>query len=73
VLLGTQPVKSLIRDGKANQLRNAMQIALGVGHKTLEMSLTELVSSGTITMEAATLAAFVPHEVNPDRVSPLMA
>ena len=57
VLLGTQPVKSLIRDGKANQLRNAMQIALSVGHKTLEMSLTELVNSGTITMEAATLAA----------------
>jgi twitching motility protein PilT len=73
VLLGTQPVKSLIRDGKANQLRNAMQIALSVGHKTLEMSLTELVNSGTITMEAATLAAFMPHEVDPGRVSPLMA
>ena len=63
VLLGTQPVTNLIREGKANQLRNAMQIALSAGHKTIEMSLNELVAAGVITYETAVAASFVPHEI----------
>jgi twitching motility protein PilT len=73
VLLGTPAVSNLIREGKTNQLRNAMQIGLAHGHKTLEMSLNELVASGTITLECATDLAFVPHEVDRNRVSPLLA
>jgi twitching motility protein PilT len=74
VLLGTQPVANLIREGKSNQLRNAMQIALGAGHKTLEMSLNELVAGGIITHETAIATAFVPHEIEGGgMVSPLMA
>ena len=71
VLLGTQPVTNLIRDGKANQLRNAMQIALAAGHKTLEMSLNELVAAGVISLETAVATAFVPHEVDTTMLSPL--
>jgi twitching motility protein PilT len=63
VLLGTQPVTNLVREGKANQLRNAMQIALAAGHKTIEMSLNELVAAGQITHETAVATAFVPHEI----------
>jgi twitching motility protein PilT len=73
VLLGTSAVSNLIREGKTNQLRNAMQIALRDGHKTLEMSLNELVAQGVITQETATEMAFVPHEVDPNRVSPMLA
>ena len=73
LLLGTSAVSNLIREGKTNQLRNAMQIALAHGHKTLEMSLNELVASGVITLECATDLAFVPHEVDPNRVSPMLA
>jgi twitching motility protein PilT len=73
VLLGTQPVSNLIRDGKANQLRNAMQIALAAGHKTLEMSLNELVDAGIISQEDAVATAFVPHEVDKTMLSPLAA
>jgi twitching motility protein PilT len=74
VLLGTQPVCNLVREGKVNQLRNAMQIALSSGHKTLEMSLNELVAAGIITHETAAEVAFVPHEIEgAGRVSPLAA
>ena len=73
VLLGTQPVTNLIREGKANQLRNAMQIGLAAGHKTLEMSLNELVAAGIITQESAVATAFVPHEVDKTMSSPLSA
>jgi twitching motility protein PilT len=64
-------VSNLIRDGKANQLRNAMQIALAAGHKTLEMSLNELVAAGIISQEDAVATAFVPHEVDKTMLSPL--
>jgi twitching motility protein PilT len=74
VLLGTQPVTNLVREGKANQLRNAMQIALSAGHKTIEMSLNELVAAGVITHETAVATAFHPHEIEGGGiVSPMMA
>jgi twitching motility protein PilT len=74
VLLGTQPVTNLVREGKTNQLRNAMQIALSAGHKTLEMSLNELVDAGIITRETAVETAFVPHEIaGANLASPLAA
>ena len=72
VLLGTSAVSNLIREGKTNQLRNAMQIALGAGHKTLEMSLNELVAAGVISQTTAAETAFIPHEVDPTRTSPLL-
>jgi twitching motility protein PilT len=74
VLLGTGPVNNLIREGKSNQLRNAMQIALAAGHQTLEMSLNDLVAAGIITHDTALETAFVPHEIEGgNMVSPLMA
>jgi twitching motility protein PilT len=72
VLLGTPAVSNLIREGKTRQLRNAMQIALGAGHRTIEMALNELVAEGAITMEDAIATAFVPHEIDPS-LSPFTA
>jgi twitching motility protein PilT len=64
VLIATSPVRNLVREGKTNQLRNAMQMGLSSGHKTMEMSLKELVASGYITQETAVATAFIPHEVD---------
>jgi twitching motility protein PilT len=65
VLIATSPVRNLIREGKTNQIRNAMQMGLSAGHRTMEMSLVELVTAGFITQETAVATAFVPHEVDP--------
>ena len=72
VLLATPAVSNLIREGKTRQLRNAMQIALGIGHKTMEMSLSELMHAGLITKETAMAAAFVPHEIDGSPPSPML-
>jgi twitching motility protein PilT len=66
VLLANAPVRNLIREGKTNQLRNAMQMSLSAGHLTMEMSLNELVRTGDITQETAVATAFVPHEIDPN-------
>ena len=60
VLLATSAIRNLIREGKTNQLRNAMVMSLGSGHLTMEMSLNELVRIGYITQETAVATAFVP-------------
>jgi twitching motility protein PilT len=65
VLLANSPVRDLIREGKTNQLRNAMQMSLSAGHLTMEMSLNEPVRAGLITQETAVATAFVSHEVDP--------
>jgi twitching motility protein PilT len=66
VLIATSPVRNLVREGKTNQIRNAMQMGLSAGHRTMEMSLIELVTAGFITQETAVATAFVPHEVDPN-------
>jgi twitching motility protein PilT len=74
VLLATSAVSNLVREGKTNQLRNAMQIGLGQGHKTIEMSLNEMQAAGVITHETAIQNAFVPHEIHGSTMtSPLLA
>jgi twitching motility protein PilT len=73
VLLATSPVSNLVREGKTRHLRNAMQMGMAAGHQTLEMSLNQLVAGGLITQDNAVAAAFVPHEVDPTRPSPVMS
>ena len=65
ILIPNSAIRNLIREGKTNQLRNAMQMSLSAGHLTMEMSLNELVRIGYITQETAVATAFVPHEVDP--------
>ena len=66
VLIATSPIRNLVREGKTNQVRNAMQMGLSSGHRTMEMSLNELVTQGLITQETAVATAFVPHEGDPN-------
>jgi twitching motility protein PilT len=63
VLIGTDAVRAMIREGKTHQLRNAIATGRASGMRTLETSLSELVVRGTIALDAARLVANRPAEV----------
>jgi twitching motility protein PilT len=48
VLLSTQAVRNLIRENKTSQLESALQTGQGLGMRSYEQSLKELVASGII-------------------------
>lgn len=53
ILLGTQAVKTNIREGKSHLLDNVVQTSASVGMVSLEASLAQLVKEGKITLETA--------------------
>ena len=53
LLMVNTAVANLIRDGKTHQLPSVMQTGKAAGMITLDDSLAELVSAGTVTTEAA--------------------
>jgi twitching motility protein PilT len=53
IMLGTNAVRNLIREGKIHQLPSVIQTSQNVGMQTLEMHLRELVDRGVITKETA--------------------
>jgi twitching motility protein PilT len=66
VLLGTQPVANLIREGRTFQLPSMMQTAVSQGMCLMDQSLLDLLKKGLIAPEVAWLRArdrkpFVPH------------
>ncbi len=63
VLLGTEAVRNLVREGKSRQLRNVISTAQKEGMQTIEMDLARLVASGLITMEAACEISAYPKEI----------
>jgi len=65
VLVASSPVRNMVHDGKANQLRNALVTGHQDGMVTLEKSLSRLVSSGQITYEDAVLRSMYPKEIEP--------
>lgn len=60
VLMGTQAVKSTIRDGKTHLLDSIMETSKDDGMFLLEHSLSTLVKEGTITLENANAYAQRP-------------
>ncbi|MGD0050951.1 MAG: PilT/PilU family type 4a pilus ATPase [Vulcanimicrobiaceae bacterium] len=63
VLIGTDAVRALIREGKTHQLRNAIVTGRAAGMQTLEMHLAELVVRGEVELADAQAAALRPAEV----------
>jgi twitching motility protein PilT len=63
VLIATNPVRNLIREGRSNQLLNIMTTNQKEGMRTLETSLAELIASGTITYEDALDVSAHPKEL----------
>ena len=53
VLVRTNAVANLIREGKTFQIHSAMQAGRELGMHTIDQHLADLVSTGQITMEAA--------------------
>ncbi len=64
VLIATSAVRALIKEGKTNQIRNAMQTGLRDGSQTLERSLTQLLASGMVTERDARSRSLYPQEIS---------
>jgi twitching motility protein PilT len=63
VLIGTEAVRNLVREGKSRQLRNVVATGGPDGMQTIEMDLARLVSSGLVTMEMAQSISAYPGEI----------
>ena len=53
VMINTNAIENLIREGKTFQIQSTMQISKSVGMQTLEMSVQNLFSKGVITPKEA--------------------
>jgi len=63
ILVATDAVRALIRDGKTHQLRNAIQTGASAGMQTLETHLSELVVRREVTLEAASAVTERPGDI----------
>jgi twitching motility protein PilT len=63
VLMGTEAVRNLVREGKSRQLRNVVATGGPDGMQTIEMDLARLVTSGLVTMEMAQSVSAYPSEI----------
>jgi twitching motility protein PilT len=63
ILIATNAVRNLIREGRSNQLQNVMMTNSREGMQTLESSLGALVKDGTVSLQDAFKAAAHPKEL----------
>jgi twitching motility protein PilT len=63
VLMASEAVRNLVREGKSRQLRNVMISGQGDGMQTIEMDLARLAASGIVSYEMACAASMYPKEV----------
>lgn len=63
ILLVSEAVKTAIREGKTHQIDNIIQTSGDIGMNLLEVSLAQLVSKGTISLEVAQEYAFRHDEL----------
>ncbi len=64
VLVANVAVRSMIKDGKIDQIRNVLQTGLREGSQTLERSLSQLLRAGMITERDARSHSLYPAEVH---------
>jgi twitching motility protein PilT len=53
IMIGSNAVRNLIREGKIHQLPGTMQVSQKEGMQTMDMALIDLVTRGTVTREEA--------------------
>ena len=63
ILVTNSAVRSLVKEGKTNQIRNVMQTSLREGSQTLERSLSELLQTGVVTERDARSVSLYPAEI----------
>ncbi|EKE05845.1 MAG: hypothetical protein ACD_19C00176G0067 [uncultured bacterium] len=64
VMLGTNAIKTSIREGKTHQIESIIQTSLEAGMSTLEYSLANLVKAGEVTLETAQEWTVRPDELS---------
>jgi twitching motility protein PilT len=64
IMIGTNAVRNLIREGKIHQLPSTLQTGQSVGMKTMESSLLELLENNLITEETALEKGLDPRLLN---------
>jgi twitching motility protein PilT len=65
VMLGSNAVRNLIREGKTRQLRNVVSTSFNQGMQTMERSLSQLVEERVISYDDAVARSMFPAEVAP--------
>jgi twitching motility protein PilT len=60
IMMATPAIRNLIREDKIAQMYSAIQTGAGVGMRTLDQCLKELVTAGTIEVEVARSKAKIP-------------
>lgn len=63
ILIATEAVRALIRDGKTHHLRNAIVTGRAAGMQTLESHLTDLVARGEVSIDDARASTDRPSEI----------
>jgi twitching motility protein PilT len=63
VLVATDAVRALVRDGKTHQLRNVIATGRSAGMQTLEAHLSDLVVHGAIDLATARAASMRPSDI----------
>jgi twitching motility protein PilT len=63
ILIATDAVRAMIREGKTHQLRNALSTGRSAGMQPLETHLTDLVVRGRISLDDARAVANHPGDV----------
>jgi twitching motility protein PilT len=69
ILVAIHSVRNLIKEGKTNQIRNVLLTRQEDGMQTLEASLSQLVTSGTVTYDDAVARSLFPKELGPARAT----
>jgi twitching motility protein PilT len=64
IMLGTNSIRNLIREGKVAQMYSAIQMGNGLGMQTLDQNLLALVKSNRITRDEARSKAKTPESFN---------
>jgi twitching motility protein PilT len=65
VLVGTSPVRNLIKEHKTNQLRNSIVTGQRDGMQTLEASLGSLIKRGVVSYDEAVSRSLYPKDLPP--------
>jgi twitching motility protein PilT len=63
VIVATNPVRNIIREGKTHQLRNIVATNMRDGMQTMEASLNALIAAGVITYDDAVDRSLYPREL----------
>ena len=65
VIVATNPIRNLIRDGKTHQLRNIVATHMRDGMQTMEAAMNAFIESGVVTNEDAVDRSLYPRELKP--------